>query len=105
MGGGGFEPLRLSSNSEPAERVPLFYINDTEYSINARPGVNIALQYLHTYRAEGDTVATAHLLERLLGIEGFQALMNFDDLTMEQFNQICAIAVQLTLGAIEAPKA
>jgi hypothetical protein len=103
--GAGFEPLRLTSSNEPAQRVPLFYINDVEYSVSARPGVNVALKYIHLFRTEGDTVATAYLLDRLLGSEGYQALMNYDDLTVEQFARICEIATQLTLGALEAPKA
>jgi hypothetical protein len=105
VGNGGFEPPRLTSSSEPVERVPLFYIDDVEYSIAAQPGVNIALRYLRQFRTQGETVAIGDLLERLLGADGYQALMDYDALKMEQFQQICGIAVQLTLGALEAPKA
>lgn len=100
-----FEPPRLTSSSEPARRVALFYINDTEYTVTTRPGVNVGLKYLHLNRTQGEAIAFDYLLEKLLGAEGYQALMDYDDLTQEQFQQICEVAAKLTLGALEAPKA
>lgn len=100
-----FEPPRLTTSTKPAERVTLFYIDDREYSIEMRPGVNVGLKYLHLSRTVGEDQAMDYLLERLLGPEGHQALQDYDDLTQEQFEQICKIASRLTLGALEPPKA
>lgn len=101
----GFEVLRLSSNPKRAEeRVPLFYIDDVEYSVAKRPGVNVGLQFMHLYRTEGEQSAVDYLLGKLLGDDGYRALREYDDLTAEQFQQICEIATKLTLGAMELPK-
>jgi hypothetical protein len=95
---------RLTTRTEPAERVPLFYIDDVEYSVTRSPGVNIGLKYLHLQRTQGEQNAIAFLLEKLLGSEGFLALLEYDDLTAEQFQEICRIASDLTVGALELPK-
>ncbi|MCX4750897.1 hypothetical protein OG455_41185 [Kitasatospora sp. NBC_01287] len=100
-----FEPPRLTSSTAPAERVPLFYIDDREYSVTLKPGVNVGLKYLHLSRTIGEAQAMDYLLEKLLGAEGYQALMDYDDLTQEQFQGICEIASRLTVGALELPKA
>jgi hypothetical protein len=100
-----FEPPRLTTSTEPPDRVTLFYIDDREYSVTLKPGVNVGLRYLHLVRTVGENQAMDYLLEKLLGSEGYQALMDYDDLTSEQFQQICEVASKLTLGALEPPKA
>ena len=102
---GGFEVLRLTTKSDPEERVPLFYIDDREYTIPKRPRMNIALEFMHLARERNDSAAMDYLLEKLLGKEGYQALRDYDDLTPQQFQQITDIATRLTLGALELPKA
>jgi hypothetical protein len=50
-----FEMIRLVSSPEAERpRVPLFSIDDTVYSIEAKPGMNIALEALHLFRTGGD---------------------------------------------------
>lgn len=100
----GFEVPRLTTAREPGERVPLFYIDDTVYTVERSPGVNVSLAYLHLRRTQGEETAIAYLLEKLLGTEGFLALMEYDGLTAEQFQKICQIASDLTVGALEVPK-
>jgi hypothetical protein len=101
----GFEPPRLTTSDQPADRVVLFYIDDRPYSIELKPGVNVGLKYLHLVRTVGENQAMGYLLEKLLGAEGYEALMNYDDLTPEQFEKVCDVASKLTLGALEPPKA
>ncbi|MGW2371659.1 hypothetical protein [Kitasatospora sp. NPDC001683] len=101
-----FEVLRLTTTPQvDEERVPLFYIDDVEYTIPARPRMNIALQYMHLAKDSGDAVAADFLLGSLLGEEGYRALREYDQLTPEQFQQITAIATRQTMGALELPKA
>jgi hypothetical protein len=101
-----YEPVHLPEETEvPEERVPLFYIGDREYSVVKRPGVNIALQYLHLTRTKGETIAQDFLLEELLGVEGYEALRNYNALKPEQFERIVEVANELTMGSLEAPKA
>lgn len=100
-----FEVLRLTTSSKAnEERVPVFYIDDVEYTIPARPRMNIALQFMHLAREQGDSQAMDYLLGKLLGEEGYRALREYDDLLPEQFTQITEIATKLTLGALELPK-
>jgi hypothetical protein len=110
----GFQPLRLTPRAEPAERVPLFYIGDVEFTIPARPGANVALQYLHIGSGQecscikphgrGEAAANDYLLTELLGDDGYQALREYDDLQMADLAQLLTIAVQHTMGALEVPK-
>ncbi|MEU8920294.1 hypothetical protein AB0D10_05060 [Kitasatospora sp. NPDC048545] len=101
-----FEVLRLTTSQQvDEERVPLFYIDDVEYCIPKRPRMNIALQYMHLAKDEGDAIATDYLLGSLLGEDGYRALREYDQLTPEQFQQITVIATRQTLGALEFPKA
>ncbi|MFE2407126.1 hypothetical protein ACFXDE_02145 [Kitasatospora sp. NPDC059408] len=102
----GFEVLRLTTAPRADEkRVPLFYIDDVEYTIPARPRMNVALQYMHLAKDQGDAVAADYLLGSLLGEDGYRALREYDQLTPEQFQQITAIATRQTMGALELPKA
>ncbi|MEV7770586.1 hypothetical protein [Kitasatospora sp. NPDC086791] len=101
-----FEVLRLRTSPQAdTEMVPLFYIDDVEYCIPKRPRMNIALQFMHLAKDEGDATAADFLLGSLLGEDGYRALREYDQLTSEQFQQITAVATRLTMGALELPKA
>jgi len=84
------------------ERVPLFYIDDVEYSMPAKIPGNVALKYLRKIRTDGVEVAGAWLLEEVIGTEAYEALMNYDGLTIEQLNQVIAIVERHALGSVEA---
>lgn len=83
------------------EKVDLFTIDGQTYSIPAKPRANIALKYLRNVRVEGQDFAAGVMLEDLLGEEGYTALMEYDDLTMEDLNAIMMAAQKVLLGAIE----
>lgn len=110
----GFRPLRLTPRTEPAERLPLFYVGDVEFTIPARPGANVALQYLHIASGQdcscirphgrGEAAANDYLLTELLGDDGYQALREFEDLTLADLAAIIEIAVKHTVGDLEVPK-
>jgi len=98
--GGG--PVVLVTGSAPeAPSVELFSLDGVSYTIPAKPRVNLALRYLWHAKQYGEDRAAAELLESLLGAEGFEALMNYDDLTGDQFEAIMAAATKYTLGALE----
>jgi hypothetical protein len=98
--------VRLSSTAErePVKRVPLFYIDDDEYTVPAKPRPGIGLRYLWILRHQGEEQATAYILEAQLGTKGYQALMNYKDLTQAEFNQVLQRAIQLATGNLELPK-
>lgn len=102
---GEFEVLRLTrSPDRTEERVPLFYIDDVEYTVVQRPHANVGLKMLELLRTQGEPAAQAYVLGKLLGPEGYAALLDYDDLTTEHYAHICKVAARLALGSLELPK-
>ena len=93
--------LTRDSAIEAPEMVDLFSIDGVTYQIPAKPRMNVALRYLWHARQHGVDRAAAELLEALLGEQGFAALVEYDDLTPEQFQAIMAAAQKVTMGALE----
>lgn len=97
-----FEPVRLTSKpADTVERIVLFYVDDTEYSIPKQVGRNHGLRYLRTMRRQGEALAAQELLEVLIGEDGYTALMDCDDLTDEQLDQIMNRLRDMALGEVE----
>jgi hypothetical protein len=106
--GGGVPVIRLTPADE-GERVTLFYIGDREFTITARPQAEVGLRFLKLSQTPvseggGEQAAIYYLLTKLLGQDGYDALMGFDGLQQSQFQQIVRIASELALGAVEPPK-
>ena len=95
--------LKSVKGAEP-ERVPAFSIDGVTYEISTRPKVNKALRYLHISRTQGPDAGIDFMLGELLGEEGYEALMNFDQLTEEQLKDVVTIASRIMTGAVEVPK-
>jgi hypothetical protein len=97
-----FEPIHIAADEDvPEERVPLFYIGDTEYSVPASIPAGAALEYLRVAREAGPEVGAGALLSRTLGDEAYQALERSRGLTDDQLNQIITIVLDLALGRAE----
>lgn len=98
----GFEPVRIAADDEVVEeRVPLFYIGDTEYTIPKVIPPGIALQYLRIAGERGQDFAAPILLTRVLGEEAYEALENSRNLTEDQLSRIIQLVVDLSLGRQE----
>ncbi|MFI8351329.1 hypothetical protein [Streptomyces sp. NPDC085596] len=94
-----FEPIRIAADDNvPEERVPLFYIGDTEYTIPKTIPKGVALQYLRKAAQVGHELATAPLLIRVLGEDAYTALEESNALTSEQLESIIDIIVKQALG-------
>jgi hypothetical protein len=98
--------LRLKTSPGGAERkrAPLFYIDDVEYSTEINPSPARGLKYLHLLRTEGADVATQYMLETLIGVDGYKALMEYDELTDEHLEQVITAASKIMLSSVEGPK-
>jgi len=96
--------LTTSRKGTARKRAPLFYIDDTEYTTEVNPSPARGLKYLHLLRTEGADVATQYMLETLIGKDGYEALMDYEDLTDEQLEQVITAASKIMLGAVEGPK-
>lgn len=96
--------LRSAINPPEGERIPAFAINGTVYTIATRPKTNAGLKYIHLARTRGQEIAVDFMLETLLGKDGYQALMDFDDLTEKDLTDVITAASKIMLGAVEGPK-
>jgi hypothetical protein len=96
--------LRSAVNAPKGERVPAFSINGRVYTILTRPKTNAGLKYIHLARTKGAEIAVDFMLETLLGTEGYEALMDFDDLTEADLTAVIEAASRIMAGAVEAPK-
>lgn len=86
------------------ERVPLFTIDDTPYYIAKSVPANKALRYMHIGRTQGLEAQIDFMLGVLLGEEGYEALMGFDDLTEANLLDVIKACQKVMTGAVEAPK-
>lgn len=96
--------LRSAINPPKDQRVDAFSINGVMYSILTRPKTNVGLKYIHLARTRGSEIAVDFMLEVLLGTEGYQALMDFDDLTEDDLKAVIDAASKIMAGAVETPK-
>jgi hypothetical protein len=97
-----FEPIRIDADDDVVEeRVPLFYIGDTEYTIPKEIPKGVALQYLRHASEVGHELATAPLLIRVLGEDAYEALEQSKGLKDDQLERIVDIIVKLALGKQE----
>ncbi|MFG3170567.1 hypothetical protein [Streptomyces sp. NPDC048200] len=100
-----FEPIRIAGDDEVEEdRVPLFYIGDTEYTIPREIPPGAALQYLRQARESGHELATPPLLIRVLGEDAYMALEQSKAVTEDQLERIVQLIVSLALGQKEKEK-
>lgn len=95
-----FEPIRIEADDDTREeeRVPLFYIGDTEYTIPKHIPRGVALRYLRHASEVGHELATAPLLIRVLGEDAYKALEESKALTDEQLDDIVDIIIRQALG-------
>lgn len=98
----GFEPIHIAADEDvEEERVPLFYVGDTEYTIPREIAPGVALQYLRQARESSHQLATPPLLIRVLGEDAYMALEQSKAVTEDQLEQIVSLIVDLALGQAE----
>jgi hypothetical protein len=97
---------RITTKKEkgPVEMTVLFTIDDVDYSVPTHTAPNMSLKYLWLLKKEGAAAANFYMLTVLLGEEGYEALMNYDDLSQEDYDAVLAAANKIMLGKDEAPK-
>ena len=100
----GIISLRSAKNPAQDERIPAFSVNGVVYSILTKPKTNQGLRYIHLSRTRGPEIAIDFMLTTLLGEDGHEALMGFDDLADEDLEAILRAASRIMAGAVEGPK-
>lgn len=98
-------PLKSAKGARKDARITLFSIDDEDYSIPAEIRPNQALQIMTVFRRQGDTSGVSFMLETLLGLDAYEALLGFDDLESDDLEKIIKIAFTMVAGATENPKA
>lgn len=97
--------LELSSDDVVnEERIPLFSIDGTEYTMPAEVPGYVALEATDLWATQGEAVSTRWLMRELLGDEGYAALRACKTITKAQVRQVMQIMVKHALGD-EDPKA
>jgi len=111
--------LRLTSTSdEPEQREPLFYIDDTEYTIPVDPPASIGLAATHMMAAErarlvaigiDDRTATFsamglaqdYTLQEMLGEEAYKALRECKTLKGADLRRLMEVCSERAMAALE----
>jgi hypothetical protein len=96
-----YELVELSSTVEEEERVGLFSIDGTVYTIPKVVPQGIALEFLRIGREHGENVAAVRLLERLLGPDAYTALEQCPTLDDQKMQQIMDMAQKIAFGKAE----
>lgn len=99
--------LRLSSVPEEEEkREPLFYIDDTEYTIPVDPPASIGLESLHIIAAgKGSMVAQMeaqdYVMTQMLGADGWAALRGCKTVKKHELKHLIQIISDRANAAME----
>lgn len=103
---GDVDILRLSTADvdEEIEYITLFEIDDRAFQVPKNPSPTVGLRYLYILKHEGEGPAAYFMLNKMLGEEGYEALMDYDKLKQEQYDFILTAAVRIATGKTERPK-
>lgn len=97
-----FEPVVIEVTGKEHEKVHLFSIVEDgetkEYFIPKEAPYNLTLAALKVAANAGPLAAQIFAMEELLGEEGFNALLDCDELTEAQFDAIADHINKLTMG-------
>lgn len=96
------QSVKLATSTKAVEEVELFELDGRSYTIPNKPRINLGLKVMRVVAKEGEAAGNAYMLEQLLGAENYDALLEFDDLTTEQFTQIVELASEIVFGGLEA---
>ncbi|HET9234932.1 MAG TPA: hypothetical protein VFP10_12395 [Candidatus Eisenbacteria bacterium] len=80
------------------DREPLFSIDGTEYTIPREVPGFITLQAMEVYRGGGDGAATPWIMERMLGADGYQALLKCPAVTKKNLAAINEVLRRKVFG-------
>lgn len=99
-----FDTAKGAARLAGTERVPLFSIDDTEYTIPKNVDMTVALRYLDTVAEKGTEVGIVGLFKELVGEQAWQALLGFKGMDPAELNQLLEAVTEHAMGAIEAAK-
>lgn len=80
--------------------IEIFSLDGVVYSIPDKVRPALSLQYLDMARKRGVGIAESWLAEELLGSAAYEALLNFPDITAENWEQAITIARAVAFGEV-----
>lgn len=88
------------------EQIPVFYIDDREYTVPADLPPAVGLRYLRNVRYLGPDAAMYDLLVEALteGEAAYNALADCDEIDREQMGQIMTMVMGVALGSVDPGK-
>ena len=103
--GTSYAVIELSSGDVVSEeRIPLFSIDGTQYTMPAEVAGYVSLQATDLWATEGEAAASRWLMLELLGEDGYLALRTCKTISKAQMRQVQEILVRHAMGE-EDPKA
>ena len=95
------QPIVLgASKKSSGKRLHIFTLNGVEYTIPEELSPRVFLKYMWDKRS-GSEFADMDLLVAVLGEDAYKALMNYEDLTKEEWEQITEIIKEYAAGTLE----
>jgi hypothetical protein len=100
--------LDLSAKGRPsldADREPMFKIGDTVYTMPKVCPPGASLEYLRLAGMAGEQTALIYAMQRLIGVEGYIALVGDATLTVEELAEITRKVIAKVVTGFTLPKA
>lgn len=95
-------PMIVKSSGKAQERVVLFTIDDEEFTVPKKPGVNITLKFINEMRkSNNEMFAALGLLEAMLGTAKYNQLLDYDELEDDLLSKILEQVVKLAMDRVE----
>lgn len=96
-------PLVIKSSGKVVARTVLFTIDDKEFSVPSKPGANVTLKFLNEMRkSQNEMFAALGLLESMLGVDAYNELLDYDELTDDLLGKILEQVVKIAMDRVEA---
>lgn len=104
------KPVAVNPETNEPVEVPktlLFSLNGREFFIENRARPNLSFGYMHRLRTLGESAAETWMMEQTIGLEGLAALAEFDDMTIEDAENLSKRIRDITMGGAgtSGPKA
>jgi len=105
----GYDDALIRLDEEPEaepERVPVFAIGDTVYTMLANPPASLALRAMELAERRGATevsvgLADVQIMRDMLGEEAYRALLDSKTLTRKQYTVITQKVMKAAMGSLE----
>lgn len=96
--------IELKSTGVEVPREVIATVDGVELTVPKEFSASFALRYVDVISRAGLDSGSAWLLENALGVEGYNTLLGFQELTAENLAELMAILQGKVTGAMEAGK-